>query len=458
MLAVFLAAGLFIIFRFDGTADSGDSVQHFLIAHYAFKHPNLFFDHWGKPFFVLLSAPFAQFGFTGMKFFNLLVAAGEVILVALCCRRLGYAHAAWAGLLFLCAPFSFELVFSGLTEHLFGLVLILSIYLALMGRLAWAVVLVSFLPFVRSEGLVIMGMWGLYLLAQRRWKFLPMLLAGHVVYAFAGAGVHGSLLWVFTRIPYARPNSTYGAGELGHFAEQLFYVIGPVLYGLLVLGILSLLSRRKATAEEWWLILGGFVAYFTAHTLFWRLGIFNSMGLKRVLVAVVPLIAILSLRGLNFVLSWAEGRKRIQRVLLLVMLAAALAFPFTKNKAAISWPGDFTLKTDQQLAKEVAAYIREAGIRRQGTTFFFSHPYLSISLGLDYFQPGLRRELDPAALPAFKPGDIAIWENWFAVVDKGVPLEVLQEKYGLEVLRRFERQGKKGKAVFVVLVKRAARD
>lgn len=453
-LAAFLAVGLFIILRFDGTADSGDSVQHYLIARYAFQHPRLFFDHWGKPFFVLLSAPFAQLGFTGMKLFNLLAAAGSAWLVALCCRRLGYAHAAGAGLLFICAPYSFELIFSGLTEHLFGLVLILGVYLVLAGRTAWAVVLVSFLPFVRSEGLVIMGMWGLYLLMERQWKVLPLLLAGHVVYALAGAWAHGSLLWVFNKIPYATPESVYGAGAFFHFAEQLFYVIGPVLYGLLVLGILEMIIRRKATGEEWWLILGGFLAYFTAHTLFWYFGIFNSMGLKRVLVAVMPLVAILGLRGLNFVLSWAEGRKRLQQGLLFLLLAAVVAFPFTKNKAAIDWPNDFTLKADQQLAQEVAVFIRQAGIRTDSTTFFFSHPYLSIPLGLDYFRPELRRELDPNALQSLKPGDVVVWENWFAVVDKGVSLEALPEQYGLEVLRTFEREGEGRRVEFVVLVDR----
>lgn len=452
ILAAVFAAGLFIIFRFGGTADSGDSVQHYLIARYAFEHPRLFFDHWGKPFFVLLGAPFAHFGFAGMKLFNLLAAAGSAWLAALCCRRLGYPNAGWAAQLFICAPYSFELIFSGLTEHCFGLVLILSIYLLITGRTAWAVVLVSFLPFVRSEGLVIMGVWALYLLAQRRWKYLPLLLAGHVVYALAGAWVHGSPLWVFKKIPYATPDSVYGAGELLHFADQLFYVIGPVLYGLLVLGMLGMIIRRKAKAEEWWLILGSFLAYFTAHTLFWYFGIFNSMGLKRVLVGVMPLIAILALRGLNFVLSWAEGKKRLQQALFFMLLAGVLIFPFTKNKAAVDWKNAFTLKADQQLAQDVAAYIRGAGIRTDSTAFFFSHPYLSISLGLDYFRPELRRELDPAALQYLKPGDIVIWDNWFAVVDKDVTLEALQEEYGLEILRRFEREGEGGKAVFAILL------
>ena len=99
----------------------------------------------------------------------------------------------------------------------------------------------------------------------------------------------------------------------------------------------------------------------------------------------------------------------------------------------------------------MAGFIQGADIRTDSTTFFFSHPYLSIPLGLDYFQPEQRRELDRAALQSLKPGDIVIWENWFAVVDKGVSLEVLQSRYGLQVLRNFEREGEGRKEVFVVL-------
>ena len=54
----------------NGTGDSGDSIKHFLYSKYAFDYPAFFFHHWAKPVFVLLSAPFAWFGFKGMIVFN----------------------------------------------------------------------------------------------------------------------------------------------------------------------------------------------------------------------------------------------------------------------------------------------------------------------------------------------------------------------------------------------------
>ncbi len=51
----------------NGTADEGDSVNHYLYSRYAFAHPENFFNHWAKPIFVMITAPVAYFGFTAMK-------------------------------------------------------------------------------------------------------------------------------------------------------------------------------------------------------------------------------------------------------------------------------------------------------------------------------------------------------------------------------------------------------
>lgn len=56
----------------DGYHEGADNISHFNMSHFAFKHPQLLLDHWGKPVFTLLSYPFSPFGFKGMVFFNIL--------------------------------------------------------------------------------------------------------------------------------------------------------------------------------------------------------------------------------------------------------------------------------------------------------------------------------------------------------------------------------------------------
>ena len=95
MGAWFIVLCLVAIFT-NGTGDAGDSVQHYLFSKSAFKHPELFLDHWAKPIFVLLSAPFAQLGFVGMKIFNCLIIFGSLKGCYLCNIFFNFLFFIWA--------------------------------------------------------------------------------------------------------------------------------------------------------------------------------------------------------------------------------------------------------------------------------------------------------------------------------------------------------------------------
>ena len=145
----FFALCCYIALRYDGTGDSGDAVQHFLYAKYAFLHPENLFNHWAKPLFTLVAAPFAQFGFVGIKIFNSVNAALTLyftyrIAVQLRLRRAGLVVL----ILATCSQF-FTLIFSGLTEHFSALLLVGVIHLFLRKEYVWATLIVSFLPFVQ---------------------------------------------------------------------------------------------------------------------------------------------------------------------------------------------------------------------------------------------------------------------------------------------------------------------
>lgn len=154
----------------------------------------VFLHHWAKPVFVLLSAPFAQFGFSGIEIFNCLCATLTALLTFYTARQLKVRQPYLVFLLLFFAPFYFQLIFSGLTEYLFGLATIAGIYFTSREKHLPALLIVSFLPLMRSEGLLIMGVFGLYYLINRKFKFLPLLLAGQLVYSLAGAHYHGDIL------------------------------------------------------------------------------------------------------------------------------------------------------------------------------------------------------------------------------------------------------------------------
>ena len=144
-----------------GTYESGDSIQHYLISRYSFKHPELFFNHWGKPFFVLLSSSFAQFGFLGINIFNILCATLTGLISYKIAKHLQLDKPWLTPVFALFAPIYYVTLITGLTEPLFGLVLMAGIYLVLKQNFTASALLISFLPFARTEGFVLLPLFAL---------------------------------------------------------------------------------------------------------------------------------------------------------------------------------------------------------------------------------------------------------------------------------------------------------
>jgi hypothetical protein len=457
LIGGFLLLASYIIFAFDGTGDAGDSVYHFLIAQGAPTHPDLFFDHWGKPFFTLLASPFAQFGFNGIQVFNVLLLALTVGLTIKTAQQLGFTQAIWSGLFVLAAPYVLRMVFSGLTEYLFGAILIAGIWLVLKKRYTWSAILVSFLPFVRSEGLIIIGVFGLFFLVEKRYRTLLWLALGHVVYGVAGLSVHGSIWWVLGDIPYATPGSVYGSGTAFHFVEQLFYLAGPILFGLWAIGLIAYFAKTKtyqpSNRVESILIVGGFLAYFIAHSIFWYFGIFNSMGLKRVLIAVMPLCAIIALNGWQSLLQLERRLWPRAYFSQYAIILAVLILPFTGNKAALQIPTDFERTADQHLLHDAAAFIAAYNLRQPGTRIFYAAPYAAIALNIDHFAANQHLPLDQYAIQNLRPGDLVIWDSWFAPIDNAIHLDPLKENFQLQERQRFSAPTPAGTTTVVILTK-----
>jgi len=442
ILIVYAAIMTVLAFVANGTGDEGDSVSHFLFANYAFRHPENFFNHWAKPVYVMLAAPFAQFGFVGVKLMNLFFSLVSAWLVYLTARRLSIPFA-WAGILLaLLAPMQIYLTLSGLTEPLFAVWLMASVYLAVRHKMLVAVILVSFLPFVRSEGLAILCVWGSFLLFSRwRWM-LPLLMTGHLVYSILGYFYFGDLLWVFNKIPYSTTEPVYGSGELLHFVNGLQEVVGTPIYILIGIGILyglfwlffSVIHLQyiNITAQELWLIYGGFAAIIVAHTLFWYLGIFASFGLLRVLICIVPLAAIIGLRGLNALLRVFGRWPLLLQAVMFIAILLVLLFPLSKLK----YQTHFMLRGEQLAQKELSGYVLA---RYHGYKYYFDAPYLSLTLKADIFDPSQKEHTDRLFQGKPVPDkSLVIWDDWYSPKEARTSLPRLMQDDRFKLIRSFE--------------------
>lgn len=451
LLALYAVCATATILFFDGTGDEGDSVHHYLFARYAPVHPALFMDHWAKPLYVLLASPFAQAGFVGVKIFNGLAMMGAMWFTYLTARALDLKNAAASALMIMFAPLCYVLTFSGLTEPLFALFIALGLYCAATERYWAAGLVVSFLPFVRSEGLVILGVFSLYFLLKKKWKLLPMLMLGHVVYSVAGYFAHHDLGWVFKKIPYATLGSVYGSGELSHFVVELFYVVGTPIYVLFCLGLIKVVRdvfQEKTHRDERLLILTGFGAFFVFHSLAWYWGLFNSMGLNRVLVGVMPLIALIALQGWNGVAGLASKNIRLDLAIRVALLGLVVVFPFTPSPSALHWERDLNLTAGQHVALRSAAFVRDS--LGPDHRIVSGHPYVSEAYNVDHFDPTQRINLTPEYLKNASPGDVVVWDYWMGFRENRVTKESLDAQPNLKKVFAHE-ETINGRPVFYAL-------
>jgi hypothetical protein len=420
-------------FTTKGTYDSGDSIQHYLFARYAFQYPLNYFDMWAKPLFTLLASGPAQAGFIGMKLFQCILVAVSVRCSFVVARAL-HLPAPWLAIVFAYAmPDYFLIQFSGLTEPLFGLIVVSAAALAITGRPGWSAVVISFLPFARSEGFIIIGIWVVYLAWQRQWRALPLVLLGYVLFSIAGAVVLHEPGWVFGRNPYGMI-SKYGHGRWIHFVRNLPGLLGWVLTVFAFAGGLRMLldCLRPAYRQKPWfsaellLVYGSITVFIAAHTIFWALGIFGSFGLTRVLTVTAPLFAIVALKGLAWLAEMGRSAQT-QRRIRLAGAVAVVAFLFTGARNAFRWQRDFMMPPDQAVVEKAAAWLRFAYPSPRPMVYVF--PYISVATANDFFNHQMHPEVELNAagqLISLPVGGLLIWDDWYAPVEKNIQLATMQ--------------------------------
>jgi glycosyltransferase involved in cell wall biosynthesis len=453
LIGIFFVAMLLLAFLAKGTADEGDSVMHYLYARHAFQYPEHFFYHWAKPLYVLIAAPFAQAGFMGVKLMNILASTLALWLAWKTALHLQIRNAWFTILAMMLSPMLAIITLSGLTEPLFALVLIAGIYALMLKRHITGTLLLSFIPFIRSEGLIILCVVFLYFIVKKLYRYIPLLAAGHLVYAVAGYPIHKDFLWIFNKMSYATLSSAYGKGEWLHFVKHLPDVIALPLTVMLVLGLLvglGLFLRKYLTREamvseaEIWLVYGSFTAFFIGHTAFWALGIFNSFGLIRVMVGVLPLMGIICNRAFNLFVP--PGKSILGTRVKYGIIGLLLLFTFVLSKYAFSWKRDFTLKADQEAEQRLGDFVKQQYPDYKKTVFYYEPCYLSVTLDIDYFDTSRHKRL----LNAFEENKFpdkcfVIWDDWFAVVEGHVELKKIEEDPRFEFIKSFEQADYWGK-------------
>jgi hypothetical protein len=434
LLAIAVVIIGFFIWISDGFHGGGDSLAHYRLARFSWEHPKYLLDHWGKPFFTLLAMPFTVFGFKGIQFFNLLCGLLSVLLVFRICEKLKLKFSWLAVPIIMFTPIFLQEFFSGLTEVCFIMLLFLSLWLRLVKQFSLSLILMSLLPFVRTEAILIIAWFGLLDLLERRSPQTALLLCGTVVYSIIGWVTKGDIFWLVNEMPYAGGDHIYGSGKMFHYFLIMPEKIGRITLIATALGLAFLAFRSWIPQKEYsWVInyiVVPFVIYIGFHSIMWYVGRV-SLGLPRMLAVVVPLVAVLVVYAFNRANNMTGNQRVMYFLGALLSLAVVL-----KTVNYVELP--VRLGAEEQVLEYVADYIRTNGLEKNKVHYYSL--YNEVSLGLDphyaeQCQQVVHNRADPHE--EVMPGSLVIWDAHFAPNEGAMPLENLTSNPHFEVLKIF---------------------
>lgn len=435
------------------TYDTGDSIMHFLYARNAPNHPMLYLEHWGKPLFTLLASPFAMFGWTGMKLFNLLVVILTACVTASVSEKLFKGSRGISAIFFIGAPNILLITSSGLTEPLFGLILILALYAEVLHKYWLSAIIISFSLFSRSEGQIILIVWACWSIYNLRWKQLPFFMTGFLLYAIIGfLSEYNDFWWYFTKNPYDQERFVYGSGDWDHFIKSFIYLTGPFITFFAALGVVVSLVKSiprfilekdhlQGIRVLAFLCLSGYLFF---HSYAWASGQFGSYGLLRVIMGIYPFAVIVILSGFYQLRSFLYGKAQLIFTYLVLFLVCL--FPFSGMKYSIR---QVDLKPNPSLLQmqECLADID----KNEFPELVSAAPLPAFVLGVDYFDETKFQYLNSSETILALNGAYIVWDHHFAGSDLKLPAHLfLSEPSRFELIKTcVPNPGQKGDSILV---------
>lgn len=425
----------------EATAGGGDDISHYNIARNAFKYPRLFLDLWGKPVFTFLSSPFAQFGLRGMQFFNIVLGLLSSYFLLLIARELGSLNT-WLVVPFTCfAPLYITMMSTGMTEILFGFFLVISAYFFFKERYILSAVLISFIPFVRNEGIIILPVYLCALLLYRKWKAIPFLMTGILILSAAGYFHYKDWLWIVHKWPYGDTSEIYGHGDFLFFVRYAKWILGIPLSILFVAGLLINLFRffknlnfkLSARLKEFLVILGPLVLYFLAHSYAWWKGTMGSGGLTRFMTAIIPLTALYSLQSMNFLIGFTGRNKFVKGIIIVIVLYFVIITPFKL------YPIPYRLTDEQKLAKEASEWLKENALGKG--LIYYCDPHIQYFLGVNYYDRSLIKQYLPNPANPSKDipaGSYIAWDAHYLANEGMVSKSSLMSDNALQLVMSYQ--------------------
>jgi hypothetical protein len=455
LVGAILAVNLTFLVLSPGFSGGSFSATHYLYARWAFTNPENFLNSWANPFFTLIAAPFALLGFKSLQLLNVILGILAGYFAYRVAKELNMKSPLLALVICSFTPIFMMSFYGGTTEIMFAFVAILSTFLLLKNRFLEGAILLSVLPLIRLDGLILLPVYAVYMIRWRKAKFLPLMLTGLLVYSSVGAIVGKGFFWLFDGVTVWSKH-IYGSGSLSQFIvrspgyfgipNEIFFVTG------LVAGFWLYFRERKEYSKEFVLVVLPFVVYFLAHSFAWWQGIGNSQGLSRYMAAIVPFMAVMATRGLYlfakmFFIIFKSEAVRIGALIL--GFASIIHIPFAIQNYPVS------LSSADWALSDAAEYIKVNGLDTK--KIYYTDPSIFYFLNKNPKCNSCIEVKNAEQLKLMHNSDLLLFDATFATL-KGINFDSVLYSSGFKLMQVFSPETPVqtfGKSYFVALLERS---
>ncbi len=427
----------------EGSIGGADDINHYRYSRLAFKNPEYLLHHWAKPVFTLIMAPVAQLGYQAIKIFNAILAVIAAFLTYRTARIMDLKYAWISILMLLFAPIYTLLAISGMTEILFSLFLIATVFSFYKKKYILSAVILSFIPMIRTEGIIFFPLWIIALVYVRSWKSIPFILTGSLLYSLTGWFVFNDFFWLINKMPYTGAQEIYGSGALLHFINESKFIFGIPLGIFLILAIIHYirvpfdknisLQQKTRQLQHFLLIVLPFAVYFAAHSYVWWKGLGGSLGLIRVIAAAMPLAAVMGVQGLQFILGFFHRFPWLRPGFTIIVAVFLTRTPF--KVYSIPPEADPTRK----LVRKASYWLVNS--EYSGEKMYYFNPYFFHYMKLDRAEaPGstLLYQAPEDLGSGIEDSSIFIWDAHFGPNEGRLPLENIMDHEEFKLIRSFK--------------------
>lgn len=303
-----------------------DAQGHHLISRYAWKHPQLFLDVWNRPLYTVVTALPASFGFRLNQLVHIGMSIVVIWLTMRLAQRVGVKRTGLIAPLMLAQPAFLSVSWATMTEQLFLIVFLGACILLIDERSRMAGLIIGLAPLVRPEGLLLVLLWSVMLFRRGSVAAVTPWF-GVLVWVLAGLPVYGDPLWLLNANPYLIVPG-FRVIQWDYLIKFYDDFCGPVVFILAQGGVWAWVCRTPRV--EIGRLMPGLLSAAVLFLFFFM--VFDNLiptpsGFIgwRLLLTMSPLLAIMSLEGVNRCLDGDGEPVARTRISAFVMLQAGVA-------------------------------------------------------------------------------------------------------------------------------------